>query len=305
MRDIRRYLPIACFGIVIIALVVFLWHVPWQAIRSVFLLADGRWIGAAFALTFLNVTLRGLALRALISPAARISILRSIRYILASITASIIAPLRAGDALRAWLLIRYEGITVPACAGIYMCEKVGDVTSLIILSAPLPWLVRELPRWTHWSFGLLAVVLILSAALLMAARKTSWGSHLRGRIAPIGASNTLAPAALAIFAVWVVDMLAIMTVLHAVAAPCSAPIAAFVLLAVNLAISVPAPANGGTLEFGAVMSLQVLGVDPGKAIAFAVLYHAAQVLPVMVLGLWDGPMLWQTDLLARSHPGKA
>jgi uncharacterized membrane protein YbhN (UPF0104 family) len=75
----------------------------------------------------------------------------------------------------------------------------------------------------------------------------------------------------------------------------------FALVAINIAISIPAPANGGTLEFGAIVALQALGIEPSKALAFAVLYHAAQVLPVLAIGLWDGPMLWQTGPIATRN----
>jgi len=61
--------------------------------------------------------------------------------------------------------------------------------------------------------------------------------------------------------------------------------ALFVLLAVNIAIAVPSPGNAGTLELGAVLALQAVGVDHNRALAFALLYHSGQVLPVVLLGL--------------------
>ncbi len=303
-RFTRRFLSLAGLGVITITLALCLRRVPWHAIRSAFASADATWIGCAVPLTFVNIALRGLVLRTLIRPAAQISILRAIRYTIASMTASIIAPFRAGEAVRAWLLVRCEGITVPACAGIYACEKIGDAAALLVLSAPLPWLLPNTPRWIGWCLGSLAVALILVATLLMFARGAAWGARIRRRIAPIGMGRTLAPAALAILMVWVVDLLTIMAVLRAVGAPGSAPIAAFVLLAVNIAISVPSPANGGTLELGAVVALQALGADPGKAFAFAVLYHSAQVLPILAIGIAGGPTLWQTahSRLTRSSP---
>jgi uncharacterized membrane protein YbhN (UPF0104 family) len=97
---------------------------------------------------------------------------------------------------------------------------------------------------------------------------------------------------------WLVDMLTVMAALRAVGAPYTFATAAFILLAINLAISVPTPANSGTLELGALVALHALGVEPSKAIAFAVLYHAAQVLPILAIGVWDGPMLWQTGFFS-------
>lgn len=307
IRASRRYLPFVTCGLVTIALLVFLRRVPWLAIRHAFLSVDGRWIALAIALTLVNVILRGMVLCALVRPAARMSALRSIRYAIASMTASILVPLRAGEALRATLLIRHERLTGGAVVGIYACEKFGDLMMLFALSSPLPWLLRKLPPWTRWSFGLLALTATLSVATLVALRVTTWGARVQRRIAPIGTAQSLVLAALAISAAWLVDMLAAMAVLHGVAAPSSASIAMFVLVVINLAILIPAPANGGTLELGAVLALQALGVEPSKALAFALLYHAAQVLPILAMGLWDGPLWWQTGLIAtrESRQGRA
>jgi len=305
IRDVQRYLPFVTGGLVTLALVFFLHRLPWQAIRHAFLSVHSRWLGVAISLTLVNITLRGLTLRILARPAARISAMRSIRYAVASMTASILVPLRAGEALRAYLLMHHERITAGAVVGIYACEKIGDLMMLFALFAPLPWLLRTLPHWAHWSFGLLAVATTLGLASLIALRVTAWGARVRRRIAPIGAAQTLLPAALAISLAWFVDLLSAMAVLHGVGAPSYASVAMFVLVAINIAISIPAPANGGTLEFGAIVALQALGIEPSKALAFAVLYHAAQVLPVLAIGLWDGPMLWQTGLFANRDSSQA
>jgi len=45
------------------------------------------------------------------------------------------------------------------------------------------------------------------------------------------------------------------------------------------------PAQVGALEVGALAALQLLHVDKEPALAFALLYHAAQVLPLIAAGL--------------------
>lgn len=303
-RKFRRYLPFVTCGLVTIALTYFLHQLPWQAIRHTFRAVHSRWVGIAVFLTLVNVTLRGLVLCILVRPAARVSALRSIRYAVASMTASILVPLRAGEALRAYLLMHHERIPAGAVVGVYACEKVGDLMMLSALSAPLPWLLRTLPQWAHVSLGLLAGAFALGVGSLIAMSATTWGARIRRRIAPIGTAQTLAAAALATSLAWLVDMLSAMAVLHAVGAPSSASVAVFVLVAINIAISIPAPANGGTLEFGAILALQALGIEPSKALAFAVLYHAAQVLPVLAIGLWDGPLWWQAGPTVARNSGQ-
>jgi uncharacterized membrane protein YbhN (UPF0104 family) len=58
-----------------------------------------------------------------------------------------------------------------------------------------------------------------------------------------------------------------------------------IFVAINLAIAVPStPGNLGVFEAGAVLTLGTLGVGPSEAFTFAILYHAAHVIPVTVVG---------------------
>jgi uncharacterized protein (TIRG00374 family) len=59
-----------------------------------------------------------------------------------------------------------------------------------------------------------------------------------------------------------------------------------VLLGVTLVLALPsAPAGVGSLELGAVAALRLCGVDDERALAFALVYHAMQVIPVTALGI--------------------
>ncbi len=67
------------------------------------------------------------------------------------------------------------------------------------------------------------------------------------------------------------------------------PVAAaiLVLLAVNLALALPfaPPGNLGTLEWGATLALLGFGVSKEQALAFGLVYHFLQILPIGLLGL--------------------
>jgi uncharacterized membrane protein YbhN (UPF0104 family) len=60
-----------------------------------------------------------------------------------------------------------------------------------------------------------------------------------------------------------------------------------VLMAVNLALVVPfaPPANLGSLEVGATLALMESGVPKERALAFALVYHLLQVIPIGFAGL--------------------
>lgn len=57
-----------------------------------------------------------------------------------------------------------------------------------------------------------------------------------------------------------------------------------VLAGINLAIAIPMPGNVGTLEAGAVLTLGALGIGKNEALAFALLYHSINLLPIAIAG---------------------
>jgi uncharacterized protein (TIRG00374 family) len=63
--------------------------------------------------------------------------------------------------------------------------------------------------------------------------------------------------------------------------------ALLVLVAINMAMVVPfaPPGNFGTVEVGATLALMELGVPKEQAVAFALVYHLLQVIPIGVSGL--------------------
>jgi uncharacterized membrane protein YbhN (UPF0104 family) len=63
------------------------------------------------------------------------------------------------------------------------------------------------------------------------------------------------------------------------------PLAIVLLLGINLALVLPSmPAGAGVFEAGATLVLLIAGFGKEDAVAFAVLYHAVQVIPVTLIG---------------------
>jgi hypothetical protein len=84
------------------------------------------------------------------------------------------------------------------------------------------------------------------------------------------------------------DLACLLAVMHAVGVDAPAASGLLVILAVNLAIAIPAvPGNLGTVELGAVAGLQPFGVSVELGLAVGILYHLAQVLPIAALALLD------------------
>jgi uncharacterized protein (TIRG00374 family) len=85
---------------------------------------------------------------------------------------------------------------------------------------------------------------------------------------------------------WLVDLAMVELVLYAVDATVSPAAALVVLLTINLAILAPTtPAQLGVHEAGALVGLSLVHVPAGPAVAFALVYHALQIFPLIAIGL--------------------
>jgi hypothetical protein len=231
----------------------------------------------------------------MLAPRYEVPTHRLFRYTIAAFAASAIAPARAGEVLRLWALKRRHGVPVADAAAVAVAEKLIDAVAMLLLVAPLPWLLPDLPAWVARAIAIVAgVALALLAALYVlvgrvdpdGARGTSWLARFVAGMHVIRAPRRLALALAAMLAAWLVDLANVELVLHAVGI--HAPVAGgiLILFTLNLAIVVPTtPAQVGALELGAIVATDLLGIPREPAVAFALLYHFLQVIPLIVAGL--------------------
>lgn len=239
--------------------------------------------------------------------------------LLASGAASNLLPARAGEALRTVQLHRRHGYTVGGLVAAQLLEKVIEGLSLGTLAIPValfgstPTALR-VPLFFFagvGTFGILTLLLLArrvsehapapSVTPLVEAA-TEEAAALRGRklwlamkrfLVRLGEGMQLMRAAhvwsRALAWSWLSDLADAMMVglcMHAVGIDLPVGSWVSVLLAINVAIALPStPAQVGVLEAGAVLALATFGVPTGQAMAFAVLYHAAHVVPTTALGL--------------------
>jgi uncharacterized membrane protein YbhN (UPF0104 family) len=86
--------------------------------------------------------------------------------------------------------------------------------------------------------------------------------------------------------VWATDLGMVVAVLYAVGIHLPLAGAVLILFTLNLTIAVPStPAQVGALEVGALAGIDMLGVSHEAGLAFALLYHAIQVVPLIAVGL--------------------
>lgn len=222
----------------------------------------------------------------LVNTASRISLRAMTVYSFASYAANAFLPMRAGEALRVWLVQRRHGVPVALSGAIIAIEKIADVTSLLILVSPLPWLLPNLPPSVGEALRVLpCIVLGAVVAVAIASRHAVRWKFLAG-FQVVKRPGLIAAAFGCIFLAWLFDVSAILSVLMAVHVLPTLEKALVVILSVNIAVSIPAtPGQVGTHELGSTFALHLVGVPEAQAIPFALLYHATQLIPILVIGL--------------------
>lgn len=244
---------------------------------------------AASAIALAVYVFKAISWRIMLAPRFDVSLPRLVRYTVIAFAASAIAPARAGELVRVWLLKQRDQVDAATSVAVATSEKALDAVSLLVLAAPLPWLL-PLPAWV--AQGLLALTALLAVAVGVIAF-TSRGIPPRSWPGRVVAAlerrpRQLARVFVALLVGWLIDLGAVILVLYALdlsTVPWSG--ALLVLVVVNVAISIPStPAQIGTLELGALIPLvDILHVAKEPAIAFALVYHATQIVPTLIIGL--------------------
>jgi uncharacterized membrane protein YbhN (UPF0104 family) len=248
-------------------------------------------VAVAAALNFVQLVPRALTLRVLVEPVRYVRVRRLYAYNLAMYAGNNLLPARAGEWLRIELLRAHEGVPRSTSLAVAVVEKLLDALALLALALPLPLFLPGLPRsvaTASWLLGAGGIVGLVAVAWL--AKR---GAGATGRLAQLarGAAAVRHGRSLAAAVGWAllshaIDATGIGVCLLAVHIDLPPAAAVVVLLAVTLVLALPSvPAGVGSLEVGAVAALEMLGVDSARALAFALVYHAMQVLPVTLVGL--------------------
>ena len=226
---------------------------------------------------------------------------------LAKLTASAInnvVPFRGGDMARVWMLERHARITKSAAAAVGVVEVLFDLISLAVLAFVGALVLRE----QRWAVVTTSIVLIAAVALVWVLKRMNGNRPLKSadeppangllgrirrlaqRVGPgiraLREPETAASAMALSLIVWVFEMSMVMLCARAIHLTVGPALAMVTLLGINLAMALPSmPASAGAFESGATLVLVLSGIPKGSAIAFALLYHVIQVVPVTLAGL--------------------
>jgi hypothetical protein len=98
--------------------------------------------------------------------------------------------------------------------------------------------------------------------------------------------NIPAQALLLSLLVWLCEATMVLLCARSMGLEVPLPLAIVVLLGINLALALPStPASAGPFEGATVAVLMLAGFAKAPALAFAVFYHAIQVIPVTLVGV--------------------
>lgn len=286
-------------------LVYLFWGVDFHVIAA--RLAETHWgfLAASIALNLTGLWTRARRWHYLFPPGSRPSHL--FNAVMIGYTGNNLLPLRAGEVLRAYVVVR-RGQRLWTTVATIVVERVLDGLAVGLILVYL-LLVVTLPRELWWAalvfagadVGLIAVLAVMTAAPELArravlalvsrqpaiARRVSdtldtFNEGLRG----VRTAAHLAPMLGWSAANWFLWALSAWSALHA--AQLELPLTASwaILGFVGLGVSLPSsPGFAGIIQAAVVLALALFGVPRGEALSFSILLHAAQFIPVTLWGL--------------------
>ncbi len=285
-------LRIALLGAMAGLLWLFVRELDWRQLGVT--LRDAVWwpLVPAVAIAFGMLWCAAYGLRVMLAPRYEVSTRRLFRYTIVAYAASVITPARAGELVRLWLLKHRDGVPTADAAAVVVAQKVVDGLMMILFVAPAPLLIPGLPTWVGRAIAIVAgVAVVVFVGLAIAVSRVgvrpagTWVARFIAGMHVLRSPRRLVLVAGAQLLAWAIDLVMVACVLHAVGIDLPVAAGLLILFTLNLTIAVPTPANLGSLEVGVFAATRVLGVDDAKALAFALLYHACLVVPILVTGL--------------------
>ena len=309
------------FGIVFSAFLL------WLALRTINFEDVGAAFGAAnyvllvpaLALYFTGVAVRAVRWRVLLAPLRAVAVGRLFPIVVIGYMANDILPARLGEVVRVDVLGRRERVSRAAALATVLIERVFDGLCLLIFAAVTLPLVALTGDW-RGPLLLAAILFAGAAALLVAiavrprlARALAelvtrvLPSGLRGRVRGLmesvvqglavlgGVRATLWALGLTVGA-WLCEAGLYLVLLWALAieGPPLVPLAILTTSIANLGTLLPSsPGYVGVFHYLVQQVLTQAGVPLGQATVYAVLVHAALIVPVTLLGLY---YVWRLGL---------
>lgn len=276
----------------------------WDALRG----SAYGWLAPALLALALAVYIRALRWRFVFQPASRPPTRPVLESLLIGYFFNNILPVRAGEAVRVVTLHRWAGISRAEGAGTIVVERVLDVMSLLLLlfvAAPflpdLTWMTRAITLGAVLAVGLIAAFVVLArygdrparAVLRPLARSSRFSveaTERAGRNLTLGfvamRDAKLAAGAFVLTTVsWLALALSAWLLFFAFDLELGYEAAILVVITTNLAQVIPSSAAAvGVFEAATQVALGAFDVDESVGLSYALLFHALNLLPFLIVG---------------------
>ena len=223
---------------------------------------------------------------------------------------NMVLPFRLGDVTRAVLIGNVPPLTLARGLSTMVVERILDMMFIVAL---LPFTLTEvavLPPWMQDGARASGIVALVAIGLLILAANqrrlaTRWGTAVLNRITfldterGIGRMNELLDGlksltrlkdglvlVLLSILIWIPILFAYQFGIEAVGGQVSLLAASFVVCAAALSIAIPSsPGQIGVFHLGVTAALLALSQSESVAAGFAVVYHALNLVSMIILGL--------------------
>jgi uncharacterized protein (TIRG00374 family) len=275
----------------------------WDALRE----TDYRWVAPSLALLVVAFFVRGIRWWCLFRPEQRPALASVIRALFVGYLANNLLPARAGEAARTLVLNRLARTPIAETAATVLVERLFDVVSLLLLLfLMLPWLPAV--SWLRGA-AIFGGALIASTVLLVAIVRRWRERPLRFLFRPLtrlplvpadyvdrgpqefvsGLAGLLRPtvglvAFLWTTLSWLLIGLAYWILMLGFDFQLSPLAGLLVVIGIGLALILPSsPGAIGVFEAATVVVLGAYGIDRSRSLSYALVLHAVNVLPFVVV----------------------
>jgi len=277
------------------------WGPLWGALST----AQFPWVALAAVVNLGAVAFQAARWLALVRPLSRAATFgHAFKALIVGFAVSTVVPARAGEIARIQWFSRRTGLPRASILGSIVLDHLVNATGLLLGLALLPFFLKSVPLWLRPGAWLTLALFMVGAMLVFASRPFRSSPLEPGSKLPMTGLNGILvtmrhslaasarPRALSLslgasLVSWALEVNVIVIAMRAVGLSLPPVAALLVLLAVNLALAFPVapPGNLGTLEVGATLALLGFGVAKEQALAFGLVYHFLQILPIGILGL--------------------
>jgi hypothetical protein len=261
------------------------------------------WVAGVFLLNVVNTWVEAFRWRIILSSVKRETrTLNAFAAMLVGVVGNTVLPLRLGDGARAYFLARRERLSTASSLGSVMLDRIMDVTFFLIMVL-LATLVFDFPRLIERAgvFAAIGVGVALAVFIVLIVLRphieVRFGSKIGARLAgqihrfTVGLSSIkragiLLPAGVLSALSWILRILMVVFMFKAFHFDLPGVAAVVVLVFTNLGIAaVSTPANLGGFELSTLAAFTLFGVDTERALSCAIVFHAVEVVPMVLLGL--------------------